>query len=248
MPDHRAADGGGTSAGRGRPSPSRAVEDYLKAIWKLQEERRPVPTNALAAELGRSAASVTGMIKALAGRGLVHHAPYRGVELSKAGERTALRIIRRHRVIETYLIERLAYTWDGVHAEAERLEHAASEDLVERMARALGDPRTDPHGAPIPGPDGSMDRPEHRRLSELDDGAAGVIREVEDESPERLRILGSSGFLLGERVRVEGRERGGDLRVEVGGRRRRLAPALAEAVLVEADAPGRPGSASEERK
>ena len=104
---------------------SRAVEDYLKAIFKLQAESLQVSTTALAGELDRSAASVTNMVKGLADQGLLVHEPYRGVRLTPRGETTALRIIRRHRVIETYLIERLGYTWDGVHEEAERLEHAA---------------------------------------------------------------------------------------------------------------------------
>ncbi|MGW8281985.1 MAG: metal-dependent transcriptional regulator, partial [Gemmatimonadota bacterium] len=102
---------------------SRAVEDYLKAIYKLQQQEGPVPTTLLAAELGRSPASVTNMIKGLASQGLVAHEPYYGVQLTPAGQSEALKIIRRHRVIETYLIERLGYTWDSVHAEAERLEH-----------------------------------------------------------------------------------------------------------------------------
>jgi DtxR family transcriptional regulator, Mn-dependent transcriptional regulator len=217
----------------GRRGTSRAVEDYLKAIFKLQESVRPVPTSALAGELGLSAASVTNMVKGLAERGLLDHEPYRGVELTPEGESAALRIIRRHRVIETYLIDRLGYTWDGVHAEAERLEHAASDDLVDRMARALGEPAQDPHGAPIPARDGTIARRALPRLADVEPGARVVIREVADDDAERLRFLGENGFLLGTIVTVKSAAPGEPLRVEVEGSPRRLSRELAAAVRVE---------------
>jgi len=185
-----------------RNSPSRAVEDYLKAIFKLQEESYPVSTTALAAALDRSAASVTNMVKALAEQGLLEHEPYHGVRLTPRGEAMALGIIRRHRVIETYLIERLGYTWDGVHVEAERLEHAASDDLVDRMASALGDPLEDPHGAPIPSPDGVIESRDLDLLIDLPAGIPAVVREVPDEDAARLRQLASAGFLLGKEIVV----------------------------------------------
>ncbi|MFO7587129.1 MAG: metal-dependent transcriptional regulator [Gemmatimonadota bacterium] len=217
----------------GRRGTSRAVEDYLKAIFKLQESVRPVPTSALAGELGLAAASVTNMVKGLAERGLLDHEPYRGVELTPEGESAALRIIRRHRVIETYLIDRLGYTWDGVHAEAERLEHAASDDLVDRMARALGEPAQDPHGAPIPARDGTIARRALPRLADVEPGARVVIREVADDDAERLRFLGENGFLLGTIVTVKSAAPGEPLRVEVEGSPRRLSRELAAAVRVE---------------
>jgi DtxR family Mn-dependent transcriptional regulator len=212
---------------------SRAVEDYLKAIFKLQQaESAPVSTTALASDLGRSAASVTNMVKGLAEQGLLEHEPYRGVRLTPRGEVTALAIIRRHRVIETYLIERLGYTWDGVHPEAERLEHAASDELVERMARALGDPVEDPHGAPIPSPDGVIERRDLVALSDLEVGARGVVREVPDEDSERLRELAAAGFLLGTTLTVRERSGTGGVIVRVGGRDRELDEA-AELILLE---------------
>jgi len=213
---------------------SRAVEDYLKAIYKLQQQRGPVPTTLLAAELSRSPASVTNMVKGLAAQDLVAHVPYHGVRLSAAGEAAALGIIRRHRVIETYLIERLGYTWDGVHVEAEWLEHAASDTLVDRMAAALGDPATDPHGAPIPGPDGSIVRRDLPALTDLDVGTTAVIREVPDDDAERLRFLGGIGFLLGTEVTVltaSGDD--GDVVAQVAGRRHRLSRELAAAIRLE---------------
>ncbi|MGB5302794.1 MAG: metal-dependent transcriptional regulator [Gemmatimonadota bacterium] len=206
----------GSRVGPGRDH-SRAVEDYLKAIFKLQGENLPVSTTALAAELDRSAASVTNMVKGLAEQGLLDHEPYRGVRLTPQGESTALRIIRRHRVIETYLIERLGYTWDGVHDEAERLEHAASDGLIDRMARALGDPDEDPHGAPIPSSDGVIASRDLVSLTELPTGVDAVVREVSDEDSGRLRELAAAGFLLGTNVVVTDRSPGGEVVVQVAG-------------------------------
>lgn len=215
-----------------RNTHSRAVEDYLKAVFKLQEECVPVSTTALAARLDRSAASVTNMVKALAEQGLVEHEPYHGVRLTPLGETTALRIIRRHRVIETYLIERLGYTWDGVHAEAERLEHAASDDLVDRMARALGDPLEDPHGAPIPSPDGLIASRDLDLLVELPAGVPAVVREVSDQDSARLRQLASAGFLLGMEIVVLQRSRDA-LTVLIGSEEHRLDTVTAGLVRVE---------------
>ncbi len=213
---------------------SRAVEDYLKAIYKLQQQEGPVPTTLLAAELNRSPASVTNMIKGLASQGLAAHVPYYGVQLTPTGQSDALKIIRRHRVIETYLIERLGYTWDSVHAEAERLEHAASEILVERMAASLGDPATDPHGAPIPRPDGSIAKRDLPTLSELPVGTRAVIREVPDDDSERLRFLGGIGFLLGTEVTVLSDSEGdGEVVAQVAGQRHTLSQELAAAIRLE---------------
>lgn len=214
-------------------SHSGAVEDYLKAIFTLQEGGEAVSTTALAARLDRSAASVTNMVKSLAEQRLLEHEPYRGVRLTEHGEATALRIIRRHRVIETYLIERLGYTWDGVHEEAERLEHAASDDLVDRMARALGDPLEDPHGAPIPSSDGVMPTRDLALLSDLPAGASAVIREVSDADSERLRRLASSGFLLGTEIELGEATKDGDLVVRVAGVEHTIDAATARVVRVE---------------
>jgi DtxR family Mn-dependent transcriptional regulator len=212
---------------------SRAVEDYLKAIFKLQEGDGSVSTTALAGALDRSAASVTNMVKALAEQGLLEHAPYRGVRLTERGKTAALGIIRRHRVIETYLIDRLGYTWDGVHAEAERLEHAASDDLVERMARALGNPLEDPHGAPIPSPDGVIEDRKLVCLADLPEGAPAVIRRVSDADSDRLRRLAAGGFLLGTEIEVTGAASGGGLEVRVGGADRTVDASTALVIRVE---------------
>jgi DtxR family Mn-dependent transcriptional regulator len=218
-------------AGRDR---SRAVEDYLKAIKHLQPESAQVSTSALAQQLDRSPASVTNMIKSLAERGLVEHQPYHGVRLSEAGEREALRIIRRHRVIEAYLIEKLGYSWDQVHAEAERLEHAASDDLVDRMAEALGHPELDPHGSPIPTAEGELTERRHPALSDVDEGASVVVREVSDADEGRLRYLAELGLFPGTHLDVVGQEPfEGPIRIRIAGEERSLGRSLAEIVRVE---------------
>ena len=216
-----------------RSEHSRAVEDYLKAVYKLQRADESVATTALAGELGRSAASVTNMVKALADQGLLDHTPYYGVRLTPRGEIAARRIIRRHRVIETYLIDRLGYEWDSVHDEAERLEHAVSDGLVERMARALGDPATDPHGAPIPTREGEIESRELELLADLPTGVPAVVREVADNDGEQLRSLTALGLRLGTAVEVEQVSLEGVLTVRVAGSARALDRELALQVGVE---------------
>jgi DtxR family Mn-dependent transcriptional regulator len=197
---------------------SRSVEDYLKAIFALTERGDPASTSAVAESLDVQPASVTGMVKRLAESGLTEHVPYRGVRLTDRGHREALRIIRRHRILETYLVERLGYAWDDVHAEAERLEHAASDLLIEHMATALEDPRHDPHGAPIPTSAGEIEATDFATLADVALGQEVRIRAVADEDPERLRTMEARGLLPGVRLSVEEREpRGGPVTIEVGG-------------------------------
>jgi DtxR family Mn-dependent transcriptional regulator len=127
-----------------------SVEDYLKVIFELEAGAGLAGTNEIAAALRFAPPSVSGMVRRLSEHGLISYERYRGVRLTRAGRRAALRTIRRHRVIEAYLTSALGYSWDAVHDEAERIEHAASDELIDRMAAAIGDPKTDPHGAPIP--------------------------------------------------------------------------------------------------
>lgn len=199
-----------------RYSPS--IEDYLKVVFTLTERGEAASTNSIAERLAVAPSSVTGMIKRLAEGDLLEHVPYRGVRLTESGSREALRIVRRHRVIESYLTERLGYAWDDVHDEAERLEHAASDRLVEAMAHALDHPRHDPHGAPIPTAAGEMEPPPVATLAEAEGGAAVLIRAVQDEDSQRLRSLEASGLKPGVTVRVEQRATAhGPLTVRVGG-------------------------------
>jgi DtxR family Mn-dependent transcriptional regulator len=183
-----------------------SVEDYLKAIYQLTEAGDPASTTDLAAGLGVAAPSVSGMLKRLSDQGLVDHEPYRGAALTRLGRREALRVIRRHRVIESYLVDRLGYTWDTVHAEAERLEHAASDDLVERLSAALGHPAFDPHGDPIPGADGRLAPRVTTALTDVADGATVRIARVDADDSDRLRWLAAEGLTPGTTVQVVSRQ------------------------------------------
>lgn len=194
------------NAALSRDSLTRSVEDYLKAIYRLTSGGAAASTRDIAALLAISAPSVSGMIKRLSEHGLLTHAPYRGAELTDAGRRAALRMIRRHRLIESYLVAHLGYTWDTVHEEAERLEHAVSDDLVERMAAALGDPEFDPHGDPIPAADGSMAEHAFTPLAELPVGTDAVIRRVATGDPARLRYVADLGLQPGAQVHIAARE------------------------------------------
>ena len=178
------------------------VEDYLKAIYDLELVGAPASTNDIADRLAISPASVSGMVRRLADQGLITHEPYRGVRLTGDGRRAALRTLRRHRILECYLTEVLGYPWDRVHAEAERLEHAASEELVELMASALGDPVQDPHGAPIPTRDGLVEEAALQTLAETGAGEQVRVRRVHDKEPERLRYLAELGIRPGSLVRI----------------------------------------------
>ena len=185
---------------------SRSHEDYLKAIYNLEARFGVAQTTAIAEVLDIAPASVSGMAKRLAELGLVERALHRGVRLTDSGRQAALQVLRRHRIIEAYLFEKLGYEWDSVDAEAERLEHAASDDLVEVMARAMGNPRYDPHGAPIPTSSGDLEQPDVVPMTELSVGAAGELRMVSDQDPERLRFLASLGLKPGARFKVLARQ------------------------------------------
>ncbi len=191
---------------------TKSTEDFLRAIYGLQRADRPwVNTTALAARLGQRPASVTNRMQRLArAKGpLLDYVPYRGVRLNAAGERVALELIRHHRLIELYLAQALGVPWDQVHDEAERLEHALSEDVEARMAAALNDPLTDPHGSPIPTKDGRMARVPSTPLAEVPVGATVRVVEVHDHDPALLRYLGELGLFPGTVFRVLGRERFG---------------------------------------
>ncbi|RMH12853.1 MAG: metal-dependent transcriptional regulator [Gemmatimonadetes bacterium] len=217
---------------------SRSVEDYLKAVYALTEGGDPASTSALADHLGVQPASVTGMVKRLAEDGWVEHAPYRGVRLTPSGRTQALRVIRRHRILETYLVERLGYTWDDVHAEAERLEHAASDDLIDRMAAHLEDPSHDPHGAPIPTRAGEIEPLALGTLAEAAAGERVEIRAVRDEDAAELRHLEAVGLVPGTTVTVvDVTGPDGGVTVDIGGEpgaasRERVRSALARRIYV----------------
>jgi len=216
---------------------SEAVQDYVKQIYLLQQREGKATTSGLAAAMDVSAASATAMVKKLDGMGLVSHTPYRGVELTQAGERIALEVLRHHRLLELYLTEALGLSWDQVHVEAERLEHVLSDELEASIDQALGHPATDPHGDPIPTAD-LVIAPDHRqRLADLEPGQAAVVRQVPDGDPSLLRYLGDLGLVPDAGVAmVEKAPFGGPLTVDVSGIRHALGVELASRIRVEAAA------------
>lgn len=179
-----------------------AIEDYLKAIYTLQQQGGTVTTSMLGDQRGFKPGSVTGMIKKLAEMSLVQHTPYQGVQLTADGERIALEVIRHHRLLELYLVEALGYSWDEVHEEAEKLEHHISEKLEARIAAHLGNPDVDPHGDPIPTLEGRIPANTNLRLADLAVGEQVRIVRVRDQSAERLRYLADLGLTPGACVLV----------------------------------------------
>jgi DtxR family Mn-dependent transcriptional regulator len=221
------------TAVRATPAVTAPVEDYLKVIFELESAAGVAGTNEIAAELGFAPASVSGMVRRLAEQGLITHERYRGVRLTKSGRRAALRTIRRHRVIEAYLTRALGYPWDRVHDEAERLEHAASDELIDRMAAAIGEPTTDPHGAPIPTREGMLDDPPVRALDEIGVGERVTVQRVGDRDPGQLRYLGELGITPGRHIEVISRAPfDGPIELRVGRFTRSIGPALARQILV----------------
>jgi DtxR family Mn-dependent transcriptional regulator len=209
------------------------VEDYLKAIYEIGRGSVSVATNDIAQRLNLTPASVSGMVRRLADQGLVAYERYKGVTLTESGRRAALRTLRRHRVIEAYLSGALNYPWDRVHAEAERLEHAASDELVDRMAAAIGEPRVDPHGAPIPSREGLMDETEYFSLAELGAGYGARVVRVSDDDPEMLRYLGELAIVPGAEVVVISKAPyDGPIALRISGELLSIGPALAAQVLV----------------
>jgi DtxR family Mn-dependent transcriptional regulator len=190
-----------------RPDFSHAVQDYAKAIWSLaQRSDEPVSTSALAERLGVAPASASAMVKRLESMGLVEREPYHGVQLTAAGERVALEVVRHHRLLELYLAEALGMSWDRVHEEAEVLEHAISPELSDLIAAKLGNPTHDPHGDPIPTAEGEIDDAPTRRLADLHPGDRGVFVRVSDSDPDMLRYLADRGIAPGDRFEVLERE------------------------------------------
>lgn len=212
---------------------TQAIQDYLKAIYKLRRSGEAVTTNAIAHRLGVAPASASNMIKKLARLNLVHHTPYHGVDLTPGGEKIALEIVRHHRLIELYLARHLGISLDQVDAEAERLEHVISEELEERIARSLGEPTHDPHGDPIPARDGSVRDVTHPLLAELQPGQRGVVARVSDRDPAVLRGLTAQQLVPGVAVRVMAIAGDGSIRLRTGRTDRQISSDQARAVYVD---------------
>jgi DtxR family Mn-dependent transcriptional regulator len=193
-----------------------AIQDYLKEIYKLQADGGRAATSAIAERMGVAQPSVTSMLKKLAALGLADHEPYRGAVLTAKGERVALEVIRHHRLLEQYLAETLGLSIDAVHEEADRLEHALSEELEARIDESLGFPTHDPHGDPIPDAELRVAAAELTPLASLEPGEEATIRRVPDRDGELLRYLSSLLLVPGNRVKVwEAAPLGGPLTVSV---------------------------------
>ena len=178
------------------------IEEYLESIYKLQQEQHPVSTSRLAEHLKLSAPSVSEMVKKLAGKELVNHTE-KGVCLTDEGKTIAKKVIRRHRLSERLLTDILGFKWDEVHDEACRLEHAISPEMEDRISESLGNPKTCPHGHPIPDKDGTLVKEKLKSLSELKAKERGTIVSVFEEDPKMLQYLASLGLIPDICVRVE---------------------------------------------
>lgn len=235
----------GRGEGVGPPALSAVAEDYLKAVWNAQEwATDPLTLKRLAQRLGVTAGTASEGVRRLAAVGLLDHERYGRVHLTKAGRSAALSVVRRHRLVETLLVQTFGYGWDEVHDEAEVLEHAISEKLLGRIDEHLGHPSHDPHGDPIPSDDGRITIPRARQLSELDDGACGLVTRVRDDDPELLQRLERAGVVPGQHVRVVERDDPSALMVLLAGEPGCAAPEAPEAPV----APEMPGGHQERER
>lgn len=217
-----------------RSSFTRAQEDYLKALYHLHGDHRPVPTRDLAQRLGISSPSVSEMVTRLTAQGLVEHDRYRGQQLTREGRKVALELVRHHRLLEMFLVRVLGYSWDEVHDEAERLEHVMSERMEQRIFELLGRPELDPHGHAIPSVSGKVRSHSERPLSECKAGEKVVVQGVSDADAGRLRELERRGLMPGTRIEVLAvSEYEGPMEVRIKGRRVSVPLGLARGMFME---------------
>ncbi|WP_104165821.1 metal-dependent transcriptional regulator [Arthrobacter sp. SX1312] len=196
---------------------STSVQDYVKAIYAFTEwQAEPITATHLAVRLTVANSSVTGMVGKLVGLGLAEHRKYGPIGLTPSGRALALAMVRRHRLIETFLVTELGYGWDEVHDEAELLEHTVSDAFVERLDHKLGRPTRDPHGDPIPRADGRVHYPPAHRLDGLDEGHLGRLARVSDDDPEVLRLLDRHGVALDAVLLVARRGPGPSIELRLG--------------------------------
>jgi DtxR family Mn-dependent transcriptional regulator len=213
---------------------SLTVENYVKTIYLLASPgEAAVATGQIASALGVLPGTVTSMLKTLDESNLATYTPYEGVRLTHAGRALALRVVRRHRLIEQFLVETLQLTWDEVHEEAENMEHAVSDWLVDRIDAALGYPKTDPHGEPIPKADGTVAAPVDRRLVDCTPGERFHVARVTDESPDFLRFLSQAGLEIGTSGALVAIEPSADkVTVSIGGANHSLSREMAGKLMV----------------
>jgi len=213
---------------------TRSQEDYLKALYQLHGDQRPVPTRDLAQRLGISSPSVSEMVTRLSAQGLVEHDRYRGQQLTREGRKVALELVRHHRLLEMFLVQILDYSWDEVHDEAERLEHVISERMEQRIFELLGRPELDPHGHAIPTLGGKVRPLSDRPLSGCRVGEKVVVQGVSDDDAGRLRELERRGLVPGARIEVTAESKfESPITVRIKGHRSNIPLGLARAVFVE---------------
>jgi DtxR family Mn-dependent transcriptional regulator len=217
---------------------TQSIQDYLKHIYELNENGGSASTNDLAARLNIAPASVTGMLQRLANAKppLVVYKKHQGVTLTKNGEKAALEVIRHHRLLESFLVNTLGYTWDEVHREADKLEHVISEDFEARMAKALGHPTRDPHGELIPTADLTMPTDASTPLASLRTDETGTVKRVSDDDPALLRHLQEIGVIPEAKVTVKSySEFDGNITLQVAGRKTNvvLGTAITKQVFIE---------------
>src|ERR1700676_370177 len=217
-----------------RGSFTRSQQDYLKALYQLHGDQRPVPTRELAQRLGISSPSVSEMVTRLSSQGLVEHDRYRGQQLTREGRKVAVELVRHHRLLEMFLVQVLGYSWDEVHDEAERLEHVISERMEQRIFELLGRPELDPHGHAIPTLGGKVRSLSDRPLSECQAGEKVVVQGVSDDDPGRLRELERRGLRPGTRIEIVAESKSeGPIAVRIKGRRASVPLGLARGMFVE---------------
>ena len=220
-----------------RSSFTRSQQDYLKALYQLHGDQRPVPTRDLAQRLGISSPSVSEMVVRLTAQGLVEHDRYRGQQLTREGRKVALELVRHHRLLEMFLVQVLGYSWDEVHEEAEHLEHVISERMEARIFELLGRPQLDPHGHAIPSVTGKVRLLSDRTLSDCKAGEKVVVQGVSDDDPARLRELERRGLRPGIRIEVLSvSQYESPIECRIRGRRVSIPLGLARALFVEREA------------
>lgn len=216
---------------------SLTIENYVKTVYQtcVRQGNSPAGTGQIATALGVSPGTVTSMLKTLSESGLAEYTPYEGVRLTDSGRNLALRVLRRHRLIELFLAQTLELSWDEVHEEAENMEHAVSDHLIDRIEKFLGYPTTDPHGDPIPRADGTIEITHDRSLAEATAGETFRLVRVLDQSPEFLRYLSESGLPLGVEGEVAANRReSGVVAITIGDSETTLARDVAEKLLIAA--------------
>lgn len=210
-------------------------EDYIKAIYHLGSgKEQPISTNAIADQMETKPSSVTDMLKKLSGKNMVKYKKYKGVSLTEHGELTALSIIRKHRLWEVFLVDKLGFAWDEVHEVAEQLEHIKSDKLIDKLDTYLGNPRVDPHGDPIPSKEGEFKKSVKKLISELPLGSEGVCVGVNDSSAAFLKFLDKNGISLGDTLKIlEKEDFDGSVSIEVNNKEMRISDQIASNLFLE---------------